>query len=355
MRVLRAEENNLQFRAANPCNPAAYFKSCQLDLRARHLCRRLWSPTIMPLIRLKPLILVLSIFTMAEVYDLLWSVRPDWFRVQSDVNFLPLDLARAAQEYSAYSRAKPLPEFISDKETATAAQRIEEIYQQFYLASTNLAHLRAEYENSERQDAQESKLFEASQFAQLEDYVITQTAPFVSKIQDIQHQMDELSPTDNTTMERDHRVGPFYAALNVQRAQLEVQRAEAEVVARDYALHHLRGFQNQPLQVEYLKHRDALDITRQSLEQQQTLVDSLHEKLYDALISYRSSAGNRLRYADFLYFSVGAATTATFGDIAPNSTSIRMLVCLQVLISVVITGLMVNDLATAQSSRFRSP
>ncbi len=53
-----------------------------------------------------------------------------------------------------------------------------------------------------------------------------------------------------------------------------------------------------------------------------------------------------LGYWDFLYFSVGAATTATFGDIASNSSSVRMLVCLQVLGSIVFSGLMINGLAS---------
>jgi hypothetical protein len=43
---------------------------------------------------------------------------------------------------------------------------------------------------------------------------------------------------------------------------------------------------------------------------------------------------------------MGAATTATFGDIVPNSSSVRMLVCLQVLGSIVFSGLMINGLAS---------
>jgi len=52
---------------------------------------------------LKPAILVVSIFVMAGIYDLLWTARPDYFRLQSNVNFLPLDLLHIARDYSAFS------------------------------------------------------------------------------------------------------------------------------------------------------------------------------------------------------------------------------------------------------------
>jgi hypothetical protein len=52
----------------------------------------------------------------------------------------------------------------------------------------------------------------------------------------------------------------------------------------------------------------------------------------------------RLR-EDFHYFGVGAATTATFPEIAPHHTSVRLLVCLQVLVSVGFVRFMINELA----------
>jgi uncharacterized membrane protein len=59
-------------------------------------------------------------------------------------------------------------------------------------------------------------------------------------------------------------------------------------------------------------------------------------------VSYLDAPQAHLGYWDFLYFSVGAATTATFGDTAPNSSSVRMLV----LGSIVFSGLMINGLAS---------
>jgi len=53
----------------------------------------------------------------------------------------------------------------------------------------------------------------------------------------------------------------------------------------------------------------------------------------------------KLGPVDFLYFSIGAATTATFGDIAPNHWLVRLCVCIQVVLSVVLMGLVIDDLS----------
>ena len=80
-----------------------------------------------------------------------------------------------------------------------------------------------------------------------------------------------------------------------------------------------------------------------------------YTKLYQAFVSYLDAAQAHLGYWDFLYFSMGAATTATFGDIASNSSSVRMLVCLQVLGSIVFSGLMINEPSSECPVRSPSP
>jgi hypothetical protein len=89
---------------------------------------------------LKPLLLALSIVVMACVYYFMWSGRPDYFRVQSGVNFLPLNLVQIAREYSAYSDSQPLPiMLLLQHGEEKAVERIEEIYQKFQQASLSLA------------------------------------------------------------------------------------------------------------------------------------------------------------------------------------------------------------------------
>jgi len=47
-------------------------------------------------------------------------------------------------------------------------------------------------------------------------------------------------------------------------------------------------------------------------------------------------------YWDFLYFSVITQATVGYGDILPNRTAVRMLVCLQTLIALVFLVVVIN-------------
>lgn len=138
--------------------------------------------------------------------------------------------------------------------------------------------------------------------------------------------------------------GVEYAQLAVKLAGVELQKTKAEVDAREYGVHHLTDFQQQPDQKEYIARHKELEDLRNEIYTEQTSTVALRGALYSAFVDYRAASATRLEYFDFLYFSVGAATTATFGDIAPNSTAVRIMVCLQVLGSILFTGLIINRL-----------
>ena len=98
-------------------------------------------------------------------------------------------------------------------------------------------------------------------------------------------------------------------------------------------------------QQEYLRQQEQTEALANELADLRNSTNVFHKQLYDAFVAYRTAALQTLGYWDFFYFSVGAAATATFGDIAPNSTSVRLLVCLQVLFSIGCTGIIVSGLA----------
>jgi len=50
----------------------------------------------------------------------------------------------------------------------------------------------------------------------------------------------------------------------------------------------------------------------------------------------------RLTYFDFLYFSMGVATSNTFGDIITNDRVVRFVIVVQLLLSLTVVGLFIN-------------
>jgi hypothetical protein len=300
---------------------------------------------------LMPVVLALSIFGMAVVYDLIWQYRPDYFRVQAGVNFLPLDLVQIAGGYSAYSDSKPLPDLLRGPGEEAAVQKIRGIYEQFRLASVSLGNKKAEYEKRRQVDAREHKSFEQTQWAQYEIFITQKTAPFADRANKIRERMQSMLSASAVTSADDLPPAPrnAYYALNIEHARAELERARAEANAREYGMGHLTDFQKQPSQQEYLVRGRELEGLQRSIFDEQISTNKLHGQLYDAFVDYITVIHARLGYWDFLYFSVGAATTATFGDISPNSTQIRMLVCLQVLVSIIFTGLLINELASRRT------
>lgn len=104
---------------------------------------------------LKPTIfLALSIFAMAGLYELIWISRPDYFRVQSNVNFLPINLYQIASGYSPYTNTQPLPDLLQEPEER-AAQRIEDLYRKFQTASLTLTEKQSEFAKREQRDKEE--------------------------------------------------------------------------------------------------------------------------------------------------------------------------------------------------------
>jgi Ion channel len=193
-----------------------------------------------------------------------------------------------------------------------------------------------------------AKCLKALNLLQYEAFVAHKTAPFRDKINVISDSMKKVLTASGAQSEDELPPGQDavkYAQLAVNLADVELQRTRTEADAREYGLHHLTDFQQQPAQKEYIAKHNELEVLREDIFEEQMSTVALRRDLDNALVDYRAASAARLGYFDFLYFSVGAATTATFGDISPNSTPVRMMVCWQVLWSIVFTGLMINGLA----------
>jgi len=297
---------------------------------------------------------LLLTFLMAGIYDVIWTLRPDYFRLQAGLNLLPLELERISKAYSAYSDKKPVPPFPEDGAEQTAAKKIESVYRLFQASSVKLTSDAADLAAKERQDKSEYQTFQDAQWAQYDQFIIEKTTPASARAAAIKSRMDDILSAFGAKSQDALPSGPTaigYAQLGIEFAQAEADRARAEYEARDYGLRHLTEFQQKPTQHDYLVKMKALEALRARVSAEQIATDRLHSDLYQAFVDYRDASASRLNYGDFLYFSVGAATTATFGDIAPNSTLVRMLVCLQVLISIGFTGVVVSELVASRDAR----
>jgi hypothetical protein len=210
----------------------------------------------------KLVIYIASIISMAFVYMYIWRTRPDYFRVQPDVNFWPLDWARVG-----FSYVDPTPienraqEMMAMPRRQITVDNIRRTYEEIQTLNRKLEEKRLHLDNTKRQVSEGDKAYQDSAAAKIRAYA--------AKIRE-----GATVPPFN--------LADFYQTPE-QREFLKV--VEERIKAND----------------EFVECFEAYTERRNHME-----------KLWE---DYRKA--NALSYWDFLYFSIGAATTATFGDIAP--------------------------------------
>jgi hypothetical protein len=295
----------------------------------------------------KPALFVVSILIMAGVYEAIWTSRPDYFRVSPDVNFLPIDLIETARAFSGVTNEKPLPNLLRPQDES-AIEKIKSLYQSAQASSVLLAEKQKELARAIERDDFDYKAFEESQWSQVEAYIAKGVDPHRSEVARLDEQLQKMLDQAGVKSSDELPAGPSavaYSQLAVSRARAAFEAAKSELEARDYTLKHLTEFQGTPPQQAYIaRHQETERLRKEVFAIQQEIL-TMRGNLYDAMVTYLREAHDALSYWDFLYFSVGAATTATFGDIAPNHKSVRLLVCVQVVLSIVFVGLMVNEIA----------
>jgi len=287
-----------------------------------------------------------SILIMAALYNILWIARPDYFRIQQDVNFLPIELIQRARDENFFS-TKNSPQDFSIPDDASVVSQIKSTLEDARKLSANIVSKREELDAVSKKIGDREAAFQQSQLRQLEEYVSQQAAPFEAGVTAKAEEMRQLLQSRGVSSAEDlsSDAGIEYAQLNIQRAEIAVRAAKAKADAYDAALRDLTQFQNTPEQKDFIATLDRQRIIQKELFALQDQRLNKNGKIYDLLVQYRQQILTKLTFADFLYFSVGAATTATFGDIAPNYWIVRLLVCFQVLTSVVLMGLVVGDLS----------
>jgi hypothetical protein len=292
----------------------------------------------------KPIVFMVWLFAMAGVYDLIWQARPDYFRVTQNVNFLPIDLVQIARSYSDFAGDRPLPDYLNPDDQS-AILKIRSLYDQAQKLTTKLDEQQKALAEGTENDGRDAQIYDKSLGIQMEAYVQhaivddqAKVAGFDAQLQSILDQARVKSVDDLSAQQAVN-----YTQLAVKRQEASVDLAKATVAARNYVIEHPADFTHAPEQEAIRARHRQNDDLRADIDKSDSELLNLRGELYDAFIEYQHKAHLALSYWDFLYFSVGAATTATFADLAPNHTSVRLLVCLQVLVSVVFVGVMVYE------------
>jgi hypothetical protein len=235
-------------------------------------------------------------FLFAGVYYLCWRVNPDAFIVHQEMNLRPIKSWRGLSQHLLIGTAVNPPE--------TAIGSLEKIYVDYsklVSEEIDLSNQNAELKiNIERAKTEEMSLGD-----QHSKEVAENMRAFTNRLlaNDVTFSSDDITSD----------LSRFTKTSALPKLD--------DVISR-----------HNEMQNKYLKAAEQITNLRQ---QQRSLIEKWEK---DRLA--------RLTFLDFVYFSMGVATTNTFGDIIPNDKIIRAIIVAQLVSSIVLVGLFVNAVAT---------
>jgi len=263
-------------------------------------------------------------------YYLVWWVNPDAFIVHQEMNLRPLALWR---------RANAQPRSHVGKNAATGTTSLEQVNDKYsklaaeeFQLEDELSKLKPELDIAEQEVRRLGHLHnEAS----------------AKNVKDILEQ--ERRDTQNR---RDAALAEF--TKRVQRNPNELEDAKRVVdnafksiaaeqgLSTDAMISQAANTGHLAQLNEAIRLRD--DLLSRWVETDRKLLDT-RSNIRKLIESWEKERLARLSYFDFLYFSMGVATTNTFGDLVPNDRVVRFLIVVQLVLSLVLIGLFVNAIA----------
>ncbi len=280
-----------------------------------------------------------SVFVFSGIYYFLWTNIPDSFILNSEFNVTPYGIlvAHAYPNPDKHGTERPplfekfvdLEEFSEtvkniDRDIRSARTECDQLDRRLSAVREELTDAVAAHHTLR---AKNLECFKTEQLAALQDALQLATR----RLESLQA---DAGGTDRARAE-----------LAVSEATLRLSEREAEwalEIAGDISKF------NDPAAFE------AADSKSNELDDILDLNIQAHKRLRDmrvlaqeTLEGWFASRKVRLKWIDFLYFSAGVSTTVTFGDIVPNSRSIRMLVLFQIILSVLTVGYFVSQISSA--------
>ncbi len=291
---------------------------------------------------------------MAFVYQAVWQLRPDYFRVEAATNVLPLEAAQIIWSHNPTDTA-PLPRLPTDEQVS--AHSLLAAYDEYRRAVDVIRTKQQQLRELEVKVAKEQKDSDTAMGKSMAQFRTEYASSAESDARQAASAVREFVRTTGVTDTSNIPLGPLstrYAQLAIEQAQANLELAKSRQKAAEHIVGNLSEFAVGPEREQFLRTYGAQQKIQQELDRLNEHLNTIHGRINEGAWEYYSTNGPRLTYWDFLYFSLGGATAATFGDIAPNHTAIRMAYSAQIVFSMILLSLWLNDLATKRPRRVRS-
>lgn len=271
------------------------------------------------------------------LYYFLWSVRPDSFIVNSELNLDPLsDIPFLAwQEMDAHAtKGAPSLGGIS-VELASIKARINELDLQVRSLDQKVDSGRAELSDVVRRNL-------TITLAKGERYRQDITAVASRNVAEAEQVLKAFS--ERGSLGQDYGVAE--ANLRVKLAGLRVVQAQQMANASDFFVSNMGDFGDPQLMAQIDKLHDTTQAQAREREVAATELMKKRTELIDVAQAWRHQRLEAVSWLDFLFFSIGISTTTTYGDVVGNSKWVRGLISIQLLVCVFVMGGFVSSVVS---------
>jgi len=132
------------------------------------------------------------------------------------------------------------------------------------------------------------------------------------------------------------------ANIKVEIAQLEYELAKKELMIRESALRNMTFYQDPNIREEFeLTYSEYLNNLDKKSELEVNIRD-LRSNIIDLKNNFHTNRSSKIGFSNFLYFSFLTSTTTSFGDIIPNTSTIRLIISTQIFVSLLLFGFLIN-------------
>ncbi|CAI0854865.1 ion channel [Serratia fonticola] len=267
------------------------------------------------------------ILFFAGAYNITWVISPDSFIKNEELNTYPIeDAINLVFEFDNQDAIEIAQVLKSEFRVA-----IREIALKNKTAINEINSLTTSIDLLQEKEKTEYNKLISKWKENVDDYVLNHTKKYEEKLNNAYIEKDMLISKRGT--KKDYQLEVEIANKNIAIAELNYQSALAVSEAHKYTLANISEFHD----AELLKTNKSIEKKIRELESERSKKNmerlDLRRKAYDLLSKVEK---NNLNYFDFIFYSIGISTTTTFGDIIANSRFIRLLVCMQLLASILL-------------------
>ncbi|CAI0858722.1 potassium channel family protein [Serratia proteamaculans] len=269
----------------------------------------------------------LIILFFAVVYYVTWSVNPDSFIKNNALNSTPVRNA-INLAFSYNDVAHEDYDNISNEDFSEEILKEKKKFDRMVSQNINLERILSQQESNLKLIGEKlSKAWARNTQAYVDEMSLKHRNELIIK----ENEHKAILSRKNKIHESQFDI--MLADKNIEISEVKLRIAIAEHDASEYFLSHVGDFNDPKLVSELNIVNKKIDDTRAKLIINNEGMVKIRN---NAQVLLNKRQKEDLNFWDFTFYSIGISTTTTFGDLVANSRLIRMLVCIQLLLSILV-------------------